>query len=662
MASKKTKKQLKKEKKVAKQTQSKAIHSEVKKSSFNLKNLGTGLVILLITGLCFLPSLNNYYVNWDDDRNFYDHKLIKSINDDNFGEVSVEIFKTDVIGNYNPLTTWTFAVEQKLFKEQSTRAFMRHFLNLILHLGCTLFVFFIGLRLKLGYIGSIVLALLFGIHPMRVESVAWVTERKDVLFGFFYLAALYYYIRGKQNGFKVATHVLIGIFFVLSLFAKIQAVLLPVSMILVDYYLSKDARIALKNIWTKIPYFIGSVIIGLVNLSFLSKNGSLEEQAFEGPIRMFIGSYTLIVYYIKSLIPFRLSPLYPYPSSLDWSFYVSIISFVLTAFLLWKAYKSKWKVIFFGLSFFIANVVLLLQILPAGQGFLADRFTYIAYMGLFFIFAYYLNQQISLKQSLKIPLLALTTVVLAVYGFMTFQQNKVWKDSDTMWTHVLKYYKRSTLPWNNRANHFRDIRQTSKALSDYSEVIKLEPKGAGPYNSRARLYFNFDNRDSLQKALWNYNKAIEFDPQNAEYIVNRGATYAKMGDPANSIKNLNLAETIKPEFKNIYLNRSVVYNQQGDYTNALKDINSYLKLDSSSADMWYEKARIHNYQSSPADGLKAINEAIKRDGRKGLYYFERAKSNYLMGNYPSAKQDVNSSKNLGFKADPGTVNKIMSAQ
>ena len=149
--------------------------------------------------------------------------------------------------------------------------------------------------------GTVIGTALFAIHPMRVESVAWVTERKDVLFGAFYLAALFYYIKGKQEGFSKKKYAIITICFLLSLLSKIQAVILPISFILVDYYLSDEAQIKIKSIINKIPFFIMSLAIGLLGIKFLSDEGSTD-QVYTGITRIFIGAYSLMTYYVKSIL------------------------------------------------------------------------------------------------------------------------------------------------------------------------------------------------------------------------------------------------------------------------------------------------------------------------------------------------------------------------
>ncbi len=647
------------------------------------KFLALGL-ILIITFCTYIPSLQNEFVNWDDDKNFLENELVSTIQKENFWSNTSKIFKSDVIGGYNPLTVFSFAVDKLIFGFEKPQYWHLH--NILLHLITTAFVFLIGYRLRLGLLGAIILAMLFGIQPMRVESVAWVTERKDVLFGAYYMAALYFYIKGKQEGFNKKKWIIISICFLFSLLSKIQAVFLPISMILVDYYLSRSSKITFKSIISKAPFLLGSLTIGLVNIYFLSKQGSIEQQEYHGISRIFIGGYQLAIYYVKSLIPFRLSPLYPYPSSLPWYMYASLLSFFATGGLLWWSYMKKRKVMFFGIAFFFSNVFLLLQILGAGQGFLADRFTYIAYFGLFFIYSFYINKIINKKPNFKLPLYICLGCLFALYAFQNFNQNKVWKNSDTLWSHVLKYYDRTTLPFGNRANYRRDysqellrkankiqnsnpqeaqrLRQESNkyvvaALDDYSQVIRLKPNKPEPYNSRARLYFNFDQRDSLLKALDNYNQAITLKPRDVEYRVNLGATYAKLGDFNKSLQVLNEAENIDQTWANIYLNRSVIYNMQSNFSAALKDINKYLAYKPyNRSDMWYEKGRIHNYFKQYNEALEALNRAIQMQ-RNGIYYFEKAKVLFSLGRYNEAKRELNISNQLGYKGPADITNQIL---
>lgn len=650
-SNKKRKGTTKSKKKPAKSLQGK-VHGGI---SPKLKSISL-ITILLITVICFSPSLNNGFVNWDDSENIYANDLITDLNNNNFWQLSLEIFKSDVIGGYNPLSNWTFLLENKIYGLDNPEYW--HLTNIILHLVSVSLIFWIGFRLKLGLLGATLFSLLFAIHPMRVESVAWLTERKDVLYGCLYLAALFYYIKAKQRGFRKRDHLIIAVCFILSLFSKIQAVILPVSMILVDYYLSVDAKIRAKDILNKWPYFLCSLAFGLFGISLLSNKGATD-LSYTGFSRLFIGSYTLTIYYIKSIVPFRLSPLYPYPAFLDWKFYLSIVSFIGSAYILWLSYFRKWKTVFFGLTFFLANVFFLLQLLGAEQGFLADRFTYIPYTGLFFMYAMVAEKIYKEKAALRKPLIGFFCLILLGYGTITYKQNKIWKESETLWTHVLKYYKNTHTPWANRAAHFRDNDRIS-ALYDYSQYILLKPDDPDPYNSRARLYFKSNEKDSLKKALRDFTKAIELDSEDPEILVNRGSTYARLGDKKSALDDYNQAEKINPEYPNTYLNRSLIYNQEESWEKALNDINKYLELKPFKANIWIEKARLHLIQKDYEKWIAASDKAIGMEPNNGLFFYIRSRGFHYFNKAQDAKESMQKAINLGYnRGNKALIDKIL---
>jgi len=630
-----------KSKHIQKKTTSEIVLPSIMKDRSKLMSL---IAALVVTFACFYNTTNNEFVNWDDDRNFYENQNITTINKDNFWSNTKDIFTSQVIGNYNPLSIWTFAIEKRIYGLDNPGKW--HLTNVLLHLICVFFIFKICVLLGLGWQGSLLVALLFGIHPMRVESVAWVTERKDVLFGSFYLAALYLYIKGKKLSKSYTFWILI--LFILSLLSKIQAVILPLSMLAVDFYLF--GKISKRDILQKWPYFVISLVFGIIGILYLKDQGSLESAAtYPAWQRIFVGSYSYMIYLVKLIVPFRLSPMYPYAPAMPAYFYPTVLLGPGVLYGLYYTYKNDLRVWFFGLAFFSVNIMFLLQILGAGQGFMADRFTYIAYFGLFFILGYYFDRYTTENSKWKTPLIALAIAVCGVFGFMTINQNGVWKNSNTLWSHVLKYYDNATLPFNNRANYLRSIGKTQEALRDYSKTISLKPDGEQAYNSRARLYFDIGStRDTLLLALQDYSKAISLAPENGEFYVNRGATYARLGDIKSAIADMNKGIQYKPDHAVGYLNRSVMYNQQGNYAAALNDINSYLKLNPYNADIWYEKARALRNLNRLNESLPAYSQAIKLNGRKGTYYYERGRTYFYMGKQTEAKRDIQYAIGLGY--------------
>lgn len=619
-----------------------------------------GLIAVAFTALCFSNIGSMDFVNWDDDRNTYENDNVANFTFEEFGKHTKAIFTSDVIGNYNPLTILSFGISSAIHGIDKPGPW--HWENLILHLICVWLVYRIAILLGLSWRGALFVALLFGIQPMRVESVTWITERKDVLFGAFFLGALALYIRNKR---QPSTMKVVGItvLFALSLLSKIQAVALPLTFLAVDYYLDKE--VSFKNIISKTHYFLMSLATGIIGIMFLRGEGSLQtgEETFNLFERLFIGAFSFIVYLVKSVIPYRMSPLYPYPDSIQWYMYASIIIAPIMLYIMYRWYKKGQKAYLFGMLVFIFNVIFMLQIVGAGQGFLADRFTYIPYLGLFFIFGYLLDQWLKKAPEKGNILMGCVAGIAIVYGFMTYQQNKIWQNSGTLWTHVIQYYKRSTLPFGNRANYYRDNKQYDLALQDYATNLGLKAKQPKALNSRGRLYFNLGGQENLLKAREDYSKAIEYGkelPQNAEnkeslgeYYINLGATLARLGNVQGAIDEINKGLELRPHHESGYLNRSVLYNQQGKFQEALNDIETYFKYNPYNADLWYESARLKRQLQRVPEAIGDYDQAIKLNPGKALFFYERSRTHATLGNTPQAQADLRRAIEMGYdKVDP----------
>lgn len=619
-----------------KKTKAKAIPAVSQKSPVIEKSKGETLYLLILLGFTFLvfsPSLKNEFVNWDDDRNVYENPLVQDLN-------LKAIFTQTVIGTYNPLNVLSYAIEHRFFGMNPK---MMHLTNVLLHMLCVFLVFKIFRALKLELTFALLGAALFALHPLRVESVTWITERKDVLYGSFFCAALLLYIRNLDDK-KTSRTLWIFLLFLIGLFAKIQMVALPLTMLVIDYYKERPLRFNL--VLEKWYFFAAAFIYGCLGIYFLHQQGALDtnEGTQTGASRILIGSYSLITYCIKWLFPYMMSPLYPYPDKLTIWHYLSLPAALLLLGAIYWAYRKNIKPLVFGFLFFFVNIVFLLQILGAGQGYLADRFTYIAYIGLFFIFIFYLQQYSNKNQGQSSAILSCCGIYILFLSYLTFNQTKIWKNSGTLWTHVLQYYKNTSLPYNNRANYYRDNKLFDLALPDYNRAIELKA-GHSTYNSRAKLFFN-KNEDA--KAILDYDKAISLQPM-AEYYVNRGAAKAKLGRMDEALADFNKGLEIDKTWKVGYLNRSIIYNQSGQFDLALKDIDSYLKLDPRNPDLWYEGGRCLRALNNPNKAVEYYSTAIRMNPNVGLYYLERGRTYELLGNKAASNQDLQQASRLGEK-------------
>ena len=630
--------------------------------------------ILAITFFAFIPTFSNEFVNWDDDVNILKNNAVQSFN---FNSI-ITIFTQNINGNYNPLPILTFAIERALFDAEN-HPLVAHTVNLLLHLGCVYFVYRIGEAMGLNRWAVILLTILFGIHPMRVESVAWATERKDVLFGIFYFAAMLQYIKYLKSDnytFKNKYFIYTLLLFIIGLFAKVQMVSFPLSMLALDYYYNRPLKFNL--ILEKWLYFLGSLAMGLTNVMLLAKLKVIgsEEASFSMFERIFIASYAYAVYLGKLIFPWEMVPVYPYTNPLPPITYIGLPIFIVSAAFVYWAFRQGWNKLVFGWVFFFVNYIFLSQIVGAGAGYLADRFTYIPYFGFFFIIAAYTEGVLS-KTWGKLVISAYLILCFS----MTYTQTKIWKNSDTLWTHVLKYYNNITIAYGNRANYYRDIGESEKAFEDLNAAIKLKPT-AGTHNSRGKSFFD---KGKVQQALNDYNAAIKLDPKLAEAYANRAAAFGTLGKLDSAIADINKALELDPKninalvnrgtaymaqgkkdlalldfdaviaqdsnHQNAHLNRFIVYRDLGQNDKAMADNAKYLKINPKSWAMWLERAMLKRKMGLCKDAMPDYDEALKYDSKNGSTYLERARCHADLGNREAAKKDAQVAQSKGVQVE-----------
>lgn len=611
------------------------------KTGFNQWLIGA-VFVLVVTFAVFIPVVKYEFTNWDDDINIYEN--VNVVNFDVKG-----IFSERVIGNYNPLSNLSMAIDYRLADGDP---WLLHLNNVLLHLGATLLVFIIFRRLGFSFLVTMIVALLFGIHPLRVESVAWVTERKDVLFGFFYLLSLLLYIDYvlKKRWLFFALSLL---FFVLSLLSKIQAVSLPLTILLVDYWLGR--KFDLKTISEKIPFFAGSLITGLAGLFFLKEQGSLETTGtFSLVQRLFIGSYSFMVYIVKAVFPLKLSALHPYPAKIDTIYYISMIPAIVIAAIPVLSFRRN-KIMAFGLGLFIVNIVFLLQVVGAGQGFLAERFTYIAYIGLFLIFGWSIEKLISRYPSSKNFVYSGTAVYLILLVALTIGQRNSWRDNVTLWNNVIDKYPNSDMAYNNLGHHYRQTNDYEKALENYNLALKYNPENAMAYNNRGKIYFDRGKNDL---ALADYNNSLKLEPDNIETLANRGAAYGVQQNYENALADLNRALEIDGNYLNALSNRGYVFYQTGDFAKTIEDYNRYLQLKPGDTDIMNTIGLCYLNLGNTEKAIDEFGKAISINPKQGAFYMNRSLAYTRKADKINALNDALKAQQLGFKVNPAYIEQL----
>lgn len=536
--------------------------------------------ILIITFLAFTPSLKDDLLKtWDDQAYVINNDLVKSLSIDNIKK----IFKEDkgLYANYHPLTIVSLAVNYHFGKLNSVDY---HLTNLFLHLLNTLLVFIFiyhltGKRLEIAAFVS----LLFGLHPMHVESVAWVSERKDVLYTFFFLSSLIaYQLFCKKN--NLFLYILSLFLFLCSLLSKAMAVSLPMVLILLDYLAKR--KWSFRIVIEKLPFFLIALLMGIVAVRIQSESGAISNITFPMTNRILHVFYGFVMYIVKIMVPSGLSAFYPYPYPLvnsAWAlnkmpvvfFLTFVIALLIVIFTVMQVLKpGKYSgLIVFGVLFYAVTLALVLQYIPVGRAIMADRYSYIPSIGIFLTAGWLLFQ---LYRNPKFKIVAIVTFLIysSFLFYMTFDRNKVWKNDEALWTDVIKTYpddSRVVLALDNRAQYYYGENKMNESLKDYLLLSSYNPKDDNILDKIGDIYGQKLN--DLDKALIYFQKAYELNPRNLDVLRDLGTVYGMKRDPQKSLEYSLKGLELKGDDPLLLMNAGISYRNLGEPEKAMKYIN-----------------------------------------------------------------------------------------
>ncbi|MFM7768883.1 MAG: tetratricopeptide repeat protein, partial [Bacteroidota bacterium] len=332
-------------------------------------------------------------------------------------------------------------------------------------------------------------SMVFGIHPMHVESVAWISERKDVLHAFFYLCALLVYYGYHLKGYRSPQwYVYTLVFFILSLLSKATAVTLPIVMVLCDLYWKR--KLDKRAIIEKIPFFVLSLVFGLIAVLAQSKISMASADTFSVLERLIFSSYGFISYLLKFIWPANLSAFYPYPAldGISFWYYVSPVFVAIGLFFGVKSLRSI-NAVAFGWWFFIVSIALVLQFVSVGSAIMAERYSYLPYVGLSFSLAFWINTK---SQHFSILLKSMIGLLIGVFlvgnAYLTYQRNKIWKNSETLWTDVINTNPEVPVAYKNRGTFLAKNGRNEEALQDFNRYLELNPKDPLIFSNRGNLF------------------------------------------------------------------------------------------------------------------------------------------------------------------------------
>lgn len=397
------------------------------------------IIVLVLLSICVYSPVftHQFQMYWDDQWVVINVYSENGINKYNLWAILTEFYH----GQYAPLNQLSYTLLYSLF---GYNPFWFHTFGILIHIGNVILVYFIIQALLIQVKDfddkstqriSFLTAIIMAVHPFLVESVAWLAASKILIYAFFYLLAIHYYLKFTATN-QIKYYLLVILLFIFSFGGKEQAVTLPVCLLLIDYTLKRDFRS--RAVWLeKIPLFVLAIFFGYITMLSQSVEGSgVLSKAPHYPFyqNIIFASYSIMEYLIKCLIPIKLSYLYPFPNQiaqqvpLRFWIYPGVLLFIFLS--LFDFWKKKW--VSFGIIFFLIHLGVVLHIIPISRfTIIADRYAYIASIGIFFLISYFLNQTLSIPKY-KNLIITLYSVYIIILGLYAHQHSKVWHNSDTL--------------------------------------------------------------------------------------------------------------------------------------------------------------------------------------------------------------------------------------
>lgn len=600
-------------------------------------------VVLLAVLIAFSFGFGNGFVDWDDSEYVFGNPYVLEPTADHVRT----LLQSVVALNYHPLTMLSLAANSALFGPGAMAFIVT---NTGIHLLNTSLVFFLAYRLSRqnGWVGLFV-AVLWGLHPMHVESVIWVSERKDVLYTFFFLAACLTYLRYRTSG-AVHWFLLTLILFVLACLSKAMAVVLPFVLLLLDYWEAKDQglkTVTKPSVWIeKIPFLLIAVLVGLIAtnvqaggdfhgwlLRIAEKKDAVGQEPFAARWLVY-GSYGFLMYLVKLVAPFRLSAFYPYPENvrnIELHHWLGPVAFLLVVgYAVWQFFTAKTerqRLVAFGLGFFLITILLVLQFMTVGAAIMADRYSYLSYVGLLFLVVYGLYLLTNQTPSR----FRLATVGLTLFAILCFYrttgQVQVWKNTETLWTHALHFYPDNDQMREGLGDYYGKQNRIDEALHQFQAAVA---NGSSRYHCYEGLGNAYGLKNEFAKALEMYNRAIQLDSTRGDVYYNRGLTYNKVTRFQDALRDFNKALALTPGKDTLVLPaRGFTYLQLKQYRASLADYDRYLRHKPTDPTALHNRGVNRFYLGDRAGALADIRRAVAlkpdyEEARNNLRQLEQA--------------------------------------
>jgi Flp pilus assembly protein TadD len=536
-----------------------------------------GLLLALITLAVYLPAVHYDFIDYDDSGYVYENRVVQ--NGLTWSGVKWA-FTADVAGNWHPLTMLSLMLDCELF---GLNAGMQHLVNVLFHAANVFLLLTLLFRLTSALWPSAIIAALFAWHPLHVESVAWISERKDVLSTFFELLALLSYASYVKEKRRTSFWLMLT-FFALGLLSKPMLVTLPFVLLLLDYWplqrfpnFKFESATTLRLVLEKWPFFLLAMIFCAV--TFLAQHDSGAVMALDSyPFGLRLENALLSYgrYLAKTIWPVHLALIYPLGYS-DWlpvAATAMMAALLAVTWLVWRA-RIQFPYLLVGWFWFLGTLVPVIGLVQIGSQALADRYTYFPLIGIFIAVVFGIKDLMGRFQvGIALPIAA-AGLVLAGCLILTERQLSYWRNSETLFRHVIAVTKNNPTAHLNLAMALADKGQQSDALGEYRAALAIQPELQLAHNNLAVL---LNDMGRTHEALLQLQEAMNLAPHDAGTHLNLGMLLAKLDRLDEATNQFAQAAQLDPKNPKPVFQMGRVLLLQGHDAEALSDFRQALSL------------------------------------------------------------------------------------
>jgi tetratricopeptide (TPR) repeat protein len=533
-------------------------------------------------------------------------------------------FSTFHAANWHPLTWLSHMLDVELF---GTSAGGHHLMNLLYHLMNTEFLFFILWRMTGGFWQSAFVAALFGVHPLHVESVAWIAERKDVLSTLFWILTMGAYLRYTRRP-GTGRYLLLTVVFALGLMCKPMLVTLPFVLLLLDWWpLGRIAPsdslhlpswtlyrpVLSRLVWEKVPLLCLSAISCAITFLAQARGGAVESiKLLPFGVRVANAFASYFVYLGKMLWPTPLGVYYPYPENIH-------------------AYLPAWKVagailLFCGLSvmalrqrhgrpslavgwlWYVGTLIPVIGLVQVGAQAYADRYTYVPLIGIFIGIAWGIPPAVTGRRFRRFALLAFAGVLLVALTLTAWVQTGYWRDSVTLLSRTVTITERNWFALNNLGVSYNSIGQYQQAIGYFLEALRIHPDNAEALNNLGR---SCNGLGQYQQAIGYIRKSLQIQPDNAKAWNNLGVSYGELGQHQQAIVCFREALRIQPGNPETWNNLGLACNRIDQHQQAIGYYREALRIRPDHADVWNNLGMSYNSLGQHQKAVASFLEALR---------------------------------------------------